>query len=361
MTAASPSRRSRTSARARRGAGVVGLGVVAVLGVLTATACTRSGPTETAPSAVRGLPPRLDNGAAGLNQSGLPGHVPPVRACGDRIRATSGSLVTRVLVDGPRRPDGTLAFTSGVCVYLPPGYATSGVRYPTIYLLHGGGGDAADAVTFGHIGALMDERIARRRSDAAIVVMPDGDVGLWYDAQDGTFRNETYVVRHVVPFVDARFRTIASRAGRAVDGVSNGGLGALLLAAKHPHVFGVAGGMSSNLDAFTLPGLGPADAPYYAANHPLDLVDRLDRTPLVLDIASRCTSTDPAALCVTQSVDAAFLPANRALAAALQARPRRAAFSYRESDGAHQWSTWRRDLRNRHLPFLLARLRDAHR
>jgi S-formylglutathione hydrolase FrmB len=268
-------------------------------------------------------------------------------------------LVTRVLPDGPRRADGALAFTSGVCVYLPPGYTTSGMRYPTIYLLHGGGGDAADAVTFGHIQALMDARIARRRSDAAIVVMPDGAIGWWYDAQKGSFRNETYVLDHVVPFVDARFRTIASRRGRAVDGVSNGGQGALLLAAKHPDVFGVAGGMSSNLDALTLPGLGPPDGAYFRANHPIDLVAGLDHTPVILDIASRCTSTDPAALCVTQAVDAAFLPANRAFVAALRSRRARVApLDAVEADGAHQWYWWSQRLRDRHLAFLLARTQD---
>lgn len=342
----------------------------AVAGLLALAACAGSGsgpaarPTGTtapAAGAARPLLARLDNGAAGLNQSQLPGHVPPAQACGERVHPTPRSLVTRVLVDGPRRPDGTLAFTSGVCVYLPPGYATSGLRYPTVYLLHGGGGDAADAITFGHVRTLMDQRIARRAADAAIVVMPDGDGGLWYDAQDGTFRNESYVLDHVVPFVDARFRTIAARPGRAVDGVSNGGLGALLFAAKHPDVFGAAGGMSANLDALTLPGLGAPDGPYYAANHPLDLVDRLDRTPLVVDIASRCTRTDPGALCFTQTLDAVFLPPNRAFVAALRARPHRAALRYREIDGAHQWWSWSEQLRDRHLPFLLARLADPRR
>ena len=61
---------------------------------------------------------------------------------------------------------------------------------------------------------------------------PDGDIGRWYDAQDGSFLNERYVVDDVVPYIDAHFRTIAARAGRAIDGVSNGGHGAQLLAAK---------------------------------------------------------------------------------------------------------------------------------
>ena len=331
---------------------------VAVLGACAGA--SDPGSRRVAPlSADEELPARLDNGAAGLPQVFPPGHVPPVRACGQKIHATNRSLVTRVLPDGPRAPDGSLAFTSGVCVYLPPGYAKSGLRYPVLYLLHGGGGDAADAVTFGHIRALMDTRIARHPRDAAIVVMPDGAIGRWYDSMDRTFRNETYVIENVVPYVDRHFRTIRARAGRAIDGVSNGGHGALLLAAKHPKLFGVAGGMSSNLDALSLPGLGDPGAGYYRRNHPTDLVARLDATDLILDIASRCTSAKPADLCATQVVDRAFVPANRAFVDAVRARVgHHGALSYEEIDAAHQWIWWNRTLRDRHLPFVSAHLAD---
>ncbi len=285
-----------------------------------------------------------------------------MEACGERVHVTRRSIVTRVLPDGPRAPDGSLAFTSGVCVYLPPGYAASGLRYPVLYLLHGGGGDAADAVTFGHIRDLMDAQIARHPRGAAIVVMPDGMGGRWYDSNDGLFLNERYVIGAVVPYVDHHFRTIATRSGRAIDGVSNGGHGALLLAAKHPKLFGVAGGMSSNLDALTLPGLGDPNGSYYRRNHPSELVAGLDHTDLILDVASRCTSTVPADLCPTQAVDAAFLPANRAFVAAVRARrARQAKLDYLEIDGAHQWVWWNRTLRDRHLPFISAHLDDPRR
>jgi S-formylglutathione hydrolase FrmB len=336
------------------------LGAVA----LAITGCSTHGTSSSAHrEPVRDeLPAALDNGALGLNSSHLPGHVAPTQACGETVHRTARSLVVRVLPDGPRAPDGSLAFTSGVCVYLPPGYATSGLRYPVIYLLHGGGGDAADAVTFGHLRQTMDARVTRRPADAAIVVMPDGDTGRWYDSMDGQIKNEQYVVSSVVPYVDRHFRTIASRRGRAVDGVSNGGLGAMLFAAKHPDLFDVAGGMSSNLDALTLPGLGAPDGAYFRANHPADLAARLDHTDVVLDISSRCTSRDPSALCFTQALDRVFLGSNRAFVAALRAQTgRRADLSYHEDDGSHQWRWWSEWLRDQHLPYLLARLADPHR
>ena len=187
--------------------------------------------------------------------------------------------------------------------------------------------------------------------------MPDGTNGQWYDSMGSRIQSERYVTDAVVPYIDQHFRTIATRHGRAVTGVSNGGYGAMLLAAKHPQLFVAAGGMSSNLDGLTFPGLGPADGAYYAANHPVALVDQLGNTDVILDIASRCTNPDPAALCATQVVDQAFLGANRAFVAALRADPgRRAAVRYEEVDGAHQWRSWSTQLRERQLPFLLARL-----
>ena len=331
---------------------------------MTLAACSSGSAARAAPKPVPRdtLPSGLDNGAAGLPQAFPPGHVEPARACGDPVRATRQSIVTRVLPDGPRAPDGSLAFTSGVCVYLPPGYATSGLQYPVLYLLHGGGGDAADAVTFGHLRELMDARIARDHQNAEIVVMPDGKIGRWYDSSDGTFQNERYVMGSVVGYIDRHFRTIATRAGRAIDGVSNGGHGAMLLAAKHPREFAVAGGMSSNLDALTLPGLDDPKGTYYRRNHPLDLVAALDHTDVILDIASRCTSTVPADLCPTQVVDQAFLTANRAFVAALRARTgRTGALVSTETDSSHQWIWWNRILRDQHLPFIAAHLAHPHR
>jgi putative tributyrin esterase len=350
-----PAVRSRSVAR-------VVAGLVAGLVLLTACGGGDDAPAAPEPRVRDELPAALDNGAAGRNTFNRPDDVPPSRACADRLRPTKRSTVLRVLVDGPRAPDGTLAFTSGVCVYLPPGYADSGLRYPVLYFLHGGGGDAADPVAEGRLRETMDEIATEDPRDAAIVVMPDGANGQWYDSVDGTIRNEEYVTDAVVDYVDRSFRTIAARDGRAVVGVSNGGFGALLFAAKHPDRFAAAGGMSSNLDGLTLFGLGPFEGEHYRANHPLDLVQGLRRTPVVLDIATRCTDPDPAARCGTQTVDQAFVPANRALAAALREQPGRdAPLDYAEVDGAHQWSSWTPQLRTHQLPFLVRHLRDPHR
>jgi S-formylglutathione hydrolase FrmB len=53
----------------------------------------------------------------------------------------------------------------------------------------------------------------------------------------------------LIPDVDGRFRTLASREGRAVAGLSMGGYGALKFGLKHPGLFAFAGSMSGALGA----------------------------------------------------------------------------------------------------------------
>jgi S-formylglutathione hydrolase FrmB len=50
---------------------------------------------------------------------------------------------------------------------------------------------------------------------------------------------ETYLTRTVVGYVDAHFRTVAARVGRAIGGMSSGGYGALNLGLRHQDVYSV--------------------------------------------------------------------------------------------------------------------------
>src|SRR5262245_33515830 len=64
-------------------------------------------------------------------------------------------------------------------VYLPPGYETSRLRYPVIYLLHGNAQKGMDWVTSGHVDATADLMIGTRDMPPAIIVMPDAGT-TWY-------------------------------------------------------------------------------------------------------------------------------------------------------------------------------------
>jgi enterochelin esterase-like enzyme len=95
-------------------------------------------------------------GAQGRNNLYTAGHQAPIDLCKTKT-AASGSTITRIIPDGPRHTDHSLAFISGACVYLPPGYATSELHYPVLYLLHGGGGDEGAWVWQGGIQQILDD------------------------------------------------------------------------------------------------------------------------------------------------------------------------------------------------------------
>jgi dipeptidyl aminopeptidase/acylaminoacyl peptidase len=57
------------------------------------------------------------------------------------------------------------------------------------------------------------------------------------DHHDGKVMVETMVIRELIPRIDERYRTIASRAGRAVHGFSMGASGALKFTIKYPEMF----------------------------------------------------------------------------------------------------------------------------
>lgn len=64
---------------------------------------------------------------------------------------------------------------------------------------------------------------------------------------------ETYVSKDLVGYMDAHYRTVADRSGRAIAGLSMGGHGALWLSIRHRDTFGAAGSMSGGVDIRPFP------------------------------------------------------------------------------------------------------------
>ncbi len=128
-------------------------------------------------------------------------------------------------------------------VITPDAYPESGAL-PMLYLLHGWSGNYADWVTRDpEVGDLSD--LYR-----VIIVCPDGGYDSWYfdSKTDTTYKYETYVSHELVAYVDKNYKTVATRAGRAITGLSMGGHGALYLAFRHQDIFGAAGSMSGGVD-----------------------------------------------------------------------------------------------------------------
>lgn len=128
-------------------------------------------------------------------------------------------------------------------VYLPPGYDGGGA-YPAIYWLHGFTGTAMAAMNANpwvpSLPECMD-RVIAAGAPPAILVMVDGFTrfgGSQYLNSDANGRYEDFVVEETVAHIDRRYRTLADPAHRGINGKSSGGYGALVLAMRHPDVFG---------------------------------------------------------------------------------------------------------------------------
>jgi enterochelin esterase-like enzyme len=131
-----------------------------------------------------------------------------------------------------------------VVVYLPPGYATATRRYPVLYLLHGFPGNPDGFVRTVRVGVVEDTLLAQSKVSPLIIVMPFGSTGTFTDKEwaNGIGPGsgwETFFARDVVKAIDTRYRTLATGAGRAVGGLSEGGYASLNIGLHHPGEFRV--------------------------------------------------------------------------------------------------------------------------
>jgi enterochelin esterase-like enzyme len=135
-------------------------------------------------------------------------------------------------------PSRALQDEIGLRVYLPPGYSSTTKRYPVVYFLHG---LPASATAYRSTDFLR-QAMAMLGHDAIVVAVQgarNGESDPEYLDSGPGHNWETLVATEVVHFVDARLRTIASRKGRAIVGVSAGGYGAMLIGLHHLGVYSV--------------------------------------------------------------------------------------------------------------------------
>ncbi len=145
-------------------------------------------------------------------------------------------------------------------VYLPMGYEQNTQKsYPVLYLLHGGGGSHKDWSMAGHLEDIANQAIASGDAQELIVVCPEAGAPhmQYFNTED--WRYEDYFFQELIPFIDKNYRTKSDRKHRAIAGLSMGGQGTVVYAARHPEVFSSAYAMSGYFDAMQLPWLNPGD------------------------------------------------------------------------------------------------------
>jgi putative tributyrin esterase len=162
-------------------------------------------------------------------------------------------------------------------VILPAGYDdVPHRRYPVVYFLHGLPAGAAAYRGNGWLAQSLAE------AGQAILVLPQGARDDDTDPEYldwGAGRNwETYIAREVPRYIDAHFRTIRSRRGRAIMGLSAGGYGATIVGLHHTVTFSVIESWSGYFHPTDPTGTQPLDRGPLANAHTLLAALRAPRT-----------------------------------------------------------------------------------
>ena len=133
-------------------------------------------------------------------------------------------------------------------VYTPPGYEKGAGRYPVLYLIHGGGDTAISWSTVGRANNILDNLLAEKKAVPMIVVMPSGWTPsggqvMTADATRDPFNDE--LMKDIIPFVEANYRTLSNPDNRALSGLSMGGIQTLNIGLHNLGTFRYLAVMSS--------------------------------------------------------------------------------------------------------------------
>jgi enterochelin esterase family protein len=214
-------------------------------------------------------------------------------------------------------------------VYTPPGYrADRADAYPVLYLLHGYSDDARGWSQVGQAHVILDNLIAQGKARPMVVVMPLG-YGTMEVIENvaGAFRDpqlfqrnfngfRTALLDEVMPQVEAAYRVRTDAAGRALAGLSMGGAETLYTALNYPQRFRYVG-------SFSFGGLPPDFAPMFPKVN-ADINQHFDVLWLVCGVDDR------------------LIGINRQFAGWL--KEQQVKHEFVETEGAHTWLVWRRNL-----------------
>lgn len=245
-----------------------------------------------------------------------------------KVNPVPHGTVFRIWYDSP-----ALGLERRMTVYTPAGYETSGKRYPVLYLLHGMGGDEEAWISLGRTAQILDNLIAQGKAKPMIVVMPNGNASQEAapgessrgmvpptmqlpKTMEGSYEQ---AFPEIVKFIDKNYRTIKSKSGRAIAGLSMGGFHSLHISKQYPDMFNYIGLFSAAI----MPNK-EVSSPIYE-NMEGKLKVQFDKNPALYWIAIGKTD---------------FLyKANEEYRKLLDEKGYK--YTYYESDEGHIWKNWR--------------------
>jgi len=227
-------------------------------------------------------------------------------------------------------------------IYTPPGYETGTDRYPVLYLNHGTTdtdqtwlctATTANLPSCGYAGLMLDNLIAAGKAVKMIIVTAYiDDCGPTNTPTASNIKNTFGCApkfkNAIVPKIDADYRTIADRHGRAMAGLSRGGY--VTLQTGFPNVdtvFSEFYVFSAAYGASTTPDLAGYQTALGALLTDSAATNRLLDVPLYVAIGTGDTA-------VTGNATTMMAMFNNAGVKTL----------YQNSTGGHEWGNWRRYL-----------------
>ncbi len=133
------------------------------------------------------------------------------------------------------------------CVYIPEDYdSIPPRRYPLLYFLHGLGDNEQTLFNSGGW-TLIDDLHHQHKMGEFLIVAPQGWRSFYINSADGSFRYSDFFLHEFMPYVEAKYRAVPGRAGRAITGISMGGYGALRFAFADPQLFSAVSAQSAAL------------------------------------------------------------------------------------------------------------------
>ena len=134
-------------------------------------------------------------------------------------------------------------------VYTPPGYDYSTVKYPVLYLLHGGGEDQRGWATQGKANLILDNLIAANKAKPMVIAMIDGNMGntggIAGFNENALKAFERELKMGAIPFVESNFKVATDAKNRALAGLSMGGMQTLYAGIQNSELFSSLGVFSS--------------------------------------------------------------------------------------------------------------------
>jgi putative tributyrin esterase len=218
-------------------------------------------------------------------------------------------------------------------VLLPKNYYQSDQKFSVLYLLHGAWGKHSDW-------NLLSGVAAYAKDLPLIIVMPDSNGNGWYQDSIGLGNWQQFFEKELMPQIEQQFRTINSREGRALTGLSMGGYGAWKIGLDNPKKFCAVASLSGALTW----GEGDVNTPGLSAMakslFPMDTQKRYASGALW----PRLIKKNIPALYFDCGKDDFLVQANRSVERRLLEN--NIPYEYAEFDGAHTWPYWDAHIRD---------------